>query len=141
MAIVLAMLCFFLYTRGYKKQFDIVVFSTCVSLFITYSLKYLLQVPRPITALVFEHDGRFPSGHATMAAVVMSIGVYAGLHIKHRLARVIVYALSVAWFVLVAYSRIYLQVHVFVDVVVGGLIGVGATYFVVLMFKHLRYYR
>jgi len=140
-ATIFAVLCLFLYVWGYRKQIDMIVLSTCLAMSVTYTLKYMLNVPRPLEALVFEHDGRFPSGHATMAAVVMGLGIYYGSKIHRVGLRRVVYMLSILWFCLVAYSRLYLGVHVLVDVVAGGLIGVVAVWVAVQVFKHLRYYR
>jgi undecaprenyl-diphosphatase len=110
-------------------------------MFITFVLKYTLKIPRPVYMLVAEDGYRFPSGHATMASVVMSLGIYyAYTQIKNKDVRHIVYILSVAWFLLVSYSRLYLQVHYPVDVITAGLIGVFTTYFVIKVFKHLHYY-
>jgi membrane-associated phospholipid phosphatase len=141
MATILSVVCVFLYVWGYRKQLDMIVFSSCLAMFITYSIKYMLDVPRPLSALVLETDGRFPSGHATMAAVVMGLGIYFGGQIKHRSTRNAVYVVSVLWFCAVAYSRLYLGVHVPIDVLAGGLIGLGSVLVVGKMFRHLRYYR
>ncbi len=140
-ASILAALCLFLYVQGYRKQIDTIVFSACLAMSVTYTLKYMLGVPRPLEALVLETDGRFPSGHATVAAVVMGLGVYYGSKIHRVGLRRVVYALSILWFFLIAYSRVYLGVHVLLDVVAGGLIGVVAVWVSVQVFKHLRYYR
>jgi undecaprenyl-diphosphatase len=142
MIAVTGFLCLWLYAKKYRKEFDVIFFSTAVSLFVTHSLKYWLQVPRPVTALVVERDSRFPSGHATMAAVVMALSVYyASMYIRNTCLRWICYILAVWFFFSVSYSRLYLGVHVLVDVIAGGLIGVFSVLFVAMSFKHLRYYK
>lgn len=141
MASILGVLCLFLYVQGYRKQVDMIVFSSCLAMFITYTLKYTLAIPRPLSALVLETDGRFPSGHATMAAVVMGLGIYYGNTIHRVGLRRAVYILSVLWFCVIAYSRLYLKVHVPIDVFAGGLIGVVSVVVAGGVFKHLRYYR
>ena len=73
--IALAILCVFLFAKGYRKQVDTIIFSVAAAMFVTYTIKYMLGVPRPLTALVLESDPRFPSGHATIAAVVMTVVV------------------------------------------------------------------
>lgn len=133
--------CIILYVRGYKKDVDVIVFSALSAMCVTFLIKYILQIPRPELALLLEYDSRFPSGHATMAGVVLGLGLYYGNKIHNKTTRIVVYSLSVLWLYLVAYSRVYLGVHLPVDVVVGGGIGVLCTMLTVKIFTHLRYYR
>jgi undecaprenyl-diphosphatase len=131
-----------LYIFQCKKDFYKIIFVSTSAMFVTYTLKYILQVPRLETILVPENDFRFPSGHATMAAVVMSLIIYySHKKVRNLYLRYFLYALGVSWFVLASYSRIYLHAHILIDVVVGGLIGVLATVVVMRVFRHLRYYR
>jgi undecaprenyl-diphosphatase len=133
---------FLLYKKGNIKDFYIVLFTSVIAMFVTYTIKYILKIPRPSDMLVAAYDYRFPSGHATMAAVIMSLGIYyTNLHIHHKKYRYILYASLVSWYALVCYSRLYLQVHYPVDVIVGGCIGLVATILTVKIFKHLHYYK
>lgn len=117
-----------LYTRNNKKDAYGILFSSFLAVSITTTLKYLLMVPRPLNMLVSETDPRFPSGHATMAAVIMTLVIYySGKHIENRYYRYFLYGIGVAWFIIVSYSRLYLHVHYPIDVVVGGIIGVSST--------------
>jgi undecaprenyl-diphosphatase len=123
------------------KDFYKVFFSTTLAMCVTYTLKYLCKVPRPSGMLVTETDYRFPSAHATIAAVTaVLIAYYAKRHVKSKAVRVLIYIFSLLWFVLVSYSRLYLHVHLPIDIIVGRLIGVLSTFTVLHMFKHLHYY-
>lgn len=131
-----------LYKKHDTKDFYTIFFSSTTAMFTTFALKLLFKVPRPTDMIVIEHDYRFPSGHATMAAVVMSLIIhYTHLHVKNKTLRYALYALAIGWYMLVSYSRLYLQVHYPIDVIVGGLIGTVATLFVVTIFHHLHYYK
>lgn len=131
----------FLFVFQYKKDFYKIIFISTSAMFVTYTLKYLLQVPRLETIFIPESDFRFPSGHATMAAIVMSLIIYySHKKVRNLYVRYLLYALGVSWFVLVSYSRLYLHAHILIDVVVGGLIGVFATLVVMKVFRHLHYY-
>lgn len=142
MLIVTAFLLAALYFFGYKKDFYKVFFVSTSAMFVTYTLKYLLQVPRPDTMLILEDGFRFPSGHATMAAVTMSLVVYYSYQrVKNRYLQYSLYTLAVAWFVLVSYSRLYLGVHILIDVVAGGTIGILVTVIVMRIFHHFHYYK
>jgi undecaprenyl-diphosphatase len=142
MFLVLILVAIVLYKVHDIKEFYKVFFSSTLAMCISYTLKYLLKVPRPTDMLIFEGDYRFPSGHATMAAVVMALGIhYAHTHVKHKPLRYTLYALAVLWYVLISYSRLYLHVHYPVDVFVGGAIGVFSATLILKIFKHLRYYK
>lgn len=138
---IIAVVCILLYIKNHKKDSLKIIFTTTSALFVTFTLKYLLKVPRPAHMLVVETDPRFPSGHATMASVVMALIIYySHKHIKNRYLKYLLYLCAVSWFVLVSYSRLYLRVHYPIDIVVGGLIGVVSIIIVMKIFKHLHYY-
>lgn len=142
MFLALILVAVILYKVHDSKEFYKVFFTSTLAMCISYTLKYLLKVPRPEDMLVFEGDYRFPSGHATMAAVVMALGMhYTHAHVKNKTLKYTLYTLAFLWYTLVSYSRLYLHVHYPVDVLVGGAIGVFSTTLVLVMFKHLRYYR
>ena len=142
MTIFTIVLAIALYKKNDTKDFYTIIFTSTTAMFVTYSLKYTLKVPRPDNMLAFATDYRFPSGHATMAAVLMSLGIYyTHLHIKHKSLRYGLYSCALAWYLLVSYSRLYLQVHYPIDVIVGGAVGVITTLIVLKIFKHLHYYK
>ncbi len=88
-------------------------------------LKDVFQRPRPfqvysqIEKLVPKtsrpENYSFPSGHAATSFLAATLLAY-----YHRKRRLIFYSLAA----LVSYSRIYLGVHYFFDVVFGGVLGV-----------------
>jgi undecaprenyl-diphosphatase len=138
---IIAVICVLLYIKSYKKDSLKIIFASTSAMFLTLTLKYLLKVPRPAHMLVVETDPRFPSGHATMASVVMALIIYyAHKHIKNTYLKYSLYICAVAWFALVSYSRLYLGVHYPIDILAGGLIGIVSTVIVLKIFKHLHYY-
>ncbi len=139
---LMVILAFFLYEKKDPKDFYTILFSSTAAMCITYTLKLVLKVSRPEHMLVIEDGYRFPSGHATMAAVIMSLGIYyTKRHIHDKHLRYFLYSSAFAWYVLVSYSRLYLGVHYPIDVIVGGIIGIVSTLSVIMIFKHLRYYK
>ena len=130
-----------LYLKNYRKDFYKVFFSSTIAMCATLLTKYLFKMPRPVHMLIAETGYGFPSGHATMAAVAMSLGIYySHKHVKNKTARYFLYALSIGWYILVSYSRLYLQVHYLIDVIAGGVVGVLSTVVVLKIFKHFHYY-
>ena len=66
----------------------------------------------------------FPSGHATMAAVVFGILAVLVSHSMGRWGRAVVYGLCAILVVAIAYSRLYLGAHWLSDVLAGLTFGV-----------------
>lgn len=134
-------LSFVLFYYGYKKEFYETFFSSATAMCITFSLKYILKIPRPEHMLIVEDGYRFPSGHATMAGVVSALVIYFTYKkVKNKLLKYSLYLFATLWLVLVSYSRLYLQVHYLVDVVTGGFIGLLTVYVIIKIFKHFHYY-
>lgn len=98
--------------------------ATALSGFIAQILKRLFEMPRP--PLVFDHvhilgqtlnHHSFPSGHATTCGVMALLGLLLWRKTYKSAWLVFVF------FMLVAYSRMYIGVHFPLDVVVGFGIG------------------
>jgi undecaprenyl-diphosphatase len=139
---ILGILAFVLRKIHDNKEFYQILFTGTLALSTSYTLKFLFKIPRPTDMLVYEGDYRFPSGHATMAAVVMTLAIhYIHKHVQHTFLRRMLYTLSVVWYILISYSRLYLHVHYPVDVIAGGIIGVLSSVLILKLFTHLRYYR
>ena len=132
MVLVVMVVSAALYFLNYKKDSLLVLFSSSLAIIITYLLKTSLKIPRPENMLVAETSYRFPSGHATMAAVIMILtAFFAYKYIKNRFSRYLVILLGVLWWVLIVNNRLYLGVHVPVDVFCGSAIGMLSALFVI----------
>ena len=90
---------------------------------IDWTLKHVIRRPRPPYAEAYyvEHSFSFPSGHATMSLVAFGMLAYLLIAFWARGARVqvAVALLAVVLSALVGFSRLYLGVHYFSDVVGG----------------------
>lgn len=87
-------------------------------------LKQLFGRVRPEAAWSYTSEYGFPSGHATLGAVVACFAVWFGLPlVRRRGARVALLASAVLWALAMAASRVALTVHYLTDVI-GGL-GLG----------------
>ena len=94
---------------------------------ILVTAKTLVGRPRPGLpfALVDSHGFSFPSGHAAGAAAVGLLGAWMLCRwVLHRwTGQVAVWSLSVAFIMLIGFSRLYLGVHFLTDVLAGWLLG------------------
>lgn len=92
-------------------------------------LKELFDRVRPISQFMVETGSSFPSSH-TMCSVAFYgfLAVLINTKLKNRWLKVLVCVLFAILVVLIAISRMYLQVHYFTDVLLGlvfGLICLG----------------
>ena len=97
----------------------------------TTVLKLIIARDRPELAnrLVAESGFSFPSGHATMAFVafpILAIIINFNPKIPKLLKFIAIFGLTIFPFV-VGFSRLYLGVHYFTDVVAGGIVGISAA--------------
>jgi len=78
-----------------------------------YLLKLLFSTPRPVDALIKTFSPAFPSFHSALAFFTL------GFFFDNKKWRIplLIYAC------LIAYSRVYLRVHYWLDVIVGAVIG------------------
>jgi membrane protein DedA with SNARE-associated domain/membrane-associated phospholipid phosphatase len=90
---------------------------------IDWSLKHIIRRPRPPLAEAYyaEHSFSFPSGHATMSLVAFGMLAYLLITFWARRvrAKIAVALLAFVLIVLIGFSRLYLGVHYFSDVVGG----------------------
>lgn len=111
----------------YKKQSirDLTLILIMAGNLLTLIIKDFVQRPRPspelIHVLAHKTDFSFPSGHA-LAAILTTGAIW--IVFRHREWKwlhpaLIVYALAIGW------SRMYLGVHWFSDVLAGYLFGLG----------------
>jgi membrane-associated phospholipid phosphatase len=123
-------LTYFVYLQKIHLFFGLFVASVGAAL-TTYCIKLMIARDRPelVGRLVTESGFSFPSGHATTAFVafpILAMIVYLNPEIPHFLKYTSAVVLVLFAFV-VAFSRIYLGVHYFTDVVAGAVVGLSAT--------------
>ncbi len=99
-----------------------------VSGLIIYIIKNLVARVRPL-GLVEASDYSFPSGHAVTSIIFFGLLIYFIIsRIKNRNFRILVNWVCVILVVLIAFSRIYLQVHWVSDIVAGVFLGLGILF-------------
>lgn len=88
-----------------------------------YILKTILHIPRPLGGLITEYGYGFPSGHTTMATIFFLLVAYSyRTHVKKGFQILFVIA-CLGMIALISYSRVYLGVHTWTDVIGGYALG------------------
>ena len=112
---------FFLFKKNKRKLIIPLLSSFILVAIITFSLKYLIARPRPlIDSLISSSSPSFPSGHTSFIFTPLAFFNKEYPSIKW------------AWLglaILVAFSRMYLGVHYFSDIIAGTIVGVGVGNF------------
>lgn len=109
-----------------------------VSLFLTSALKDMIGRIRPDNAVIQLADQSFPSGHAVSVTVFFFFVIYFfARHIQHHVYRELCIAGAVLCVVAVCFSRVYLNVHWFTDVVAGVALGLIVSTLTVLCMRYI----
>lgn len=108
-----------------RQQVVLALFWTPLSFFLDNVLKLVFQHPRPTQAIIAVPDSySFPSGHAVAAsALYITLALIAAHGERRQRPRRILIWSGLAVAVFVAWSRVYLGVHYFSDVIGGLLLG------------------
>jgi len=97
--------------------------------------KHLVSRLRPLNGLISETGLSFPSQHSLMAIIFFSLVIFLFTEkIKNKLLKYLFVFSSLFLIVLVGFSRIYLRVHYFSDVVAGFALGLFWFSFLILSF-------
>lgn len=117
-------LLIFLYIRKKYSHLILLILSMLTGLVIELSIKYLVHRIRPSNGLIQASTYSFPSGHATMAVIFFSILLYSIIEtIKSKKTKLILSLIIISIILLIGFSRIYLNVHYFSDVLAGLVLG------------------
>ena len=110
---------------GKQRTGWFMVFAVVGGTIISTVLKALFDRPRPdLTGVAEVFTASFPSGHATVSAVVfLTIGAMLAEATPERRLKLLYIATAILLTVLVGVSRIYLGVHYPTDVLAGWSLG------------------
>ncbi len=124
-ALIAVVTGYLLVTRKYGPAL-FVVLSTGLGTAVSHVLKLAYERPRPdvVDHLVSIHTASFPSGHATMSAIVyLTLAALIVRLVETTRERLYVLSVAILLTVAVGLSRVYLGVHWPSDVAAGWALG------------------
>ena len=128
-----------LFFQNRKKESLILSSSLVVGYVLGNLMKFAVQRPRPIFSLVQETGYSFPSNHAIFSVILFSLIIYFfARRIENIVVRKIFIFINVFFILLTCFSRIYLNVHWFTDIVGGFALGVFIVSVAILFLKSLN---
>lgn len=124
-----------------NKIKDTIFFSgTMLSALVIKSFnKVLVDRLRPIGGVISVTESSFPSGHAMLSLIFFSLTLfYIYPFCKTRHQQHLITWIGALLIFLIGFSRIYLGVHWFTDVVGGYLLGIAWLSLALLVYKNIK---
>jgi undecaprenyl-diphosphatase len=117
---------YYFFIRKNKGYFNRMVTIAVSNLLLLWTLKFFFNRPRPLIPLLKEIPGlSFPSGHAFMGMIFYGLFIcIAYRDIKKQWKRWTVICILFTFLILVGFSRVYLRVHYFSDIIAGYCFGI-----------------
>lgn len=132
--------CLVLIYKRRRRNCLLTIFSLSGGYALESLLKQIIQRARPENALVGHAKFSFPSGHATMSIIFFCLLIYLFRDgIKNKIAKHFFIAVNILLFLLVGFSRIYMNVHWFSDVIAGFALGLFWLTLLILIFEYFMF--
>lgn len=114
----------FLWFKKIKKEAVGFAVASMFNALAIYSLKALMDSPRPINALIQESSRAFPSGHAATAVLFFGFLMFiSSKYLQNINLKKVLWVLFPTIILIIGFSRIYLNVHWARDIFGGFLLG------------------
>ncbi len=126
----------------YKRWYDDLLFyilSVSGANIAFIAIKMIVQRARPSSDIFSITTHSFPSGHATMATA-MSLALYLILAKRvHSIGLALLLLIGcIVWPIIIAFSRVYLDVHWLSDVIAGIGLGLFWVTFIALILRLMK---
>jgi undecaprenyl-diphosphatase len=122
----------FLYLNKQKSQAILLASTSIITALAIKLLKNIFQFERPISTLIQETGYSLPSGHTTFAVVFFGLMTYIFVKPKYKIPATIISIILVS---IIAFTRIYLQVHWITDIIAGLILGGTILTISILIYK------
>ncbi|MBU2052617.1 MAG: phosphatase PAP2 family protein [Nanoarchaeota archaeon] len=114
----------FLYSQKRRMQSLVLVLTLVAGFILEHILELIIQRGRPAIQMIQESGYSFPSGHSISSIILFSFIIYFYKdEIKNKAGRAIFIFINIFLILLAGFSRIYLNVHWFSDVIGGYALG------------------
>ena len=89
--------------------------------------------------LIEETEFSFPSGHALFAALIFGFLIYVFKNeIKNKIIRYSFIIINILLMITISFSRLYLKVHWFSDVLAGFFLGIFILTYIIILEKQFK---
>ncbi len=128
-------LCALIYKKKWRNAL-LLVFSLGAGVLFGSLIRYIIQRARPANALI-EVDGySFPSRHAIISIIFFLLLLYSFKNeIKNKFLKNLFIAVNIILFLIIGFSRVYLNVHWLSDVIAGFAMGLFSLTLFILIFR------
>lgn len=132
---------FFLFFRKWRWFAVYIFMATVLSAALNQYLKNTFGRMRPESAFYFQSGFSFPSGHAMIGiAFYGTLAYLAWKYIRNPFLRYALPVLLITWTLLIAFSRVYLNVHYATDVLAGLAAGMFCMVLTIFLVRQLQAY-
>jgi len=136
LVVITLLMAMYLFCRRHRNDALLLVAAMLGDLIIVPIVKWSIHSPRPVNEIIQETGFSFPSGHAMNTVLLLGLLTYfIWQHFKSRNMKVLSGILFVLISLLVGFSRIYLNVHWFSDVLGAYCLGVFWLTFSIVAFR------
>jgi undecaprenyl-diphosphatase len=122
----------------YRKKFGYLILlgtTMLVGLGVQYGTKILVHRLRPLNPVIEATRFSFPSGHTMMSTIFFSILIYSLKDKINKKFKSLFITLIILIIALIGFSRIYLGVHWFSDIIAGFSIGLSINLFLLIILE------
>lgn len=100
--------------------------------------KTIVASPRPLNGLILEQGNSFPSGHVTSTIVFFGMLAFFAIQNRKTISKLCLAAITPVLAVIVAFDRIYLNVHWLSDVLAAPFLALFVLATSILVIQHLK---
>ena len=123
-AVTVAVAAYLFLRKAWRRGIGFVIAMAGTAMFVPL-FKLMLHRSRPIELYAGADAYSFPSGHATLNAVLYGICAVLIAHDLSRWAKASIFTITATLVITIGFSRVYLGAHWMSDVLAGLLFGIG----------------